>query len=59
MNKEMLKVTVKFVLAVIQLVLSAISLMFCVKLLMDVCRSGESENDSYSDSEEKIMFLDF
>ena len=55
----MLKVTVKFVLAVIQLVLSAISLMFCVKLLMDVCRSGESENDSYSDSEEKIMFLDF
>ena len=59
MNKEMLKVTVKFVLAVIQLVLSAISLMFCVKLLLDVCRSGESENDSYSDSEEKIMFLDF
>lgn len=55
----MLKVTVKFVLAVIQLVLSAISLMFCVKLLMDVCRIGESENDSYSDSEEKIMFLDF
>ena len=29
------------------------------QLLMDVCRSGESENDSYSDSEEKIMFLDF
>lgn len=55
----MLKVTVKFVLAVIQLVLSAVSLMFCVKLLLDVCRSGESEKDSYSDPEEKIMFLDF
>ena len=59
MNKEMLKVTVKFVLAVIQLVLSAVSLMFCVKLLLDVCRSGESDNDNDRDSEEKIMFLDF
>ncbi|MDE7280388.1 MAG: hypothetical protein K2N36_01435 [Ruminiclostridium sp.] len=58
MNKEMLRVTLKFVMAVIQLVLSAISLAFCVKLLMDVCgggRDGESDNDP----DEKIMFLDF
>ncbi|MDE6580539.1 MAG: hypothetical protein K2K41_08405 [Ruminiclostridium sp.] len=55
MNKEMLKVTLKFVMAVIQLVLSAISLAFCVKLLLDVCRSGETDNDP----DEKIMFLDF
>lgn len=54
----MLRVTLKFVMAVIQLVLSAISLAFCVKLLMDVCgggRDGESDNDP----DEKIMFLDF
>ena len=51
----MLRVTLKFIMAVIQLVLSAVSLAFCVKLLLDVCRNGGASDDS----DEKIMFLDF
>lgn len=51
-NKEMLRVTLKFIMAVIQLILSAVSLAFCIKLLMDACKNS-------GDSDKKIMFLDF
>lgn len=50
----MLRVTLKFIMAVIQLILSAVSLAFCVKLLLDACKNGVED----SDSDEKIMFLD-
>lgn len=51
-NKEMLRVTLKLIMAVIQLILSAVSLAFCIKLLTDACKNG-------GDSDKKIIFLDF
>lgn len=56
-NREMLNATVKFILAVIQLILSAVSLAFCVKYALDAyhhCYDGK-----HGKNEDKIMFLEF
>ncbi len=56
-NKEMLKATVKFILAVIQLILSAVSLAFCVKYALDAYH--RCCDDQQKENEDKIMFLEF
>lgn len=56
-NKEMLNSTVKFILAVIQLILSAVSLVFCVKYALDAYHNYC--NDKQEENEDKILFLDF